>query len=51
MERSSNDMRVGYADMAILDFPVTFNGNTYSTNVIKTGLGDFLMTRNHVLMS
>ena len=50
MEGSSTDMRVGYADMSILDFPVTFNGKTYSTKVIKTGLGDFLMTATQVGM-
>ena len=50
MEGSSNAMRVGYADIAMLDFPVTFGGKTYTNKVIKTGLGDFLMTATQVGM-
>lgn len=49
-EGSSNGLRVGYADITQLDFPLTFGGKAYTNKVVKTGLGDFLMTATQVGM-
>jgi hypothetical protein len=49
-EGSSNEQRVGYANVTQLDFPVTFGGKTYTNKVVKTSLGEFLITATQLSM-
>ena len=49
-EGSLNEQRVGYADIAMLDCPLVFNGKNYATKILQTGLGEYLSTATQVSM-
>ena len=50
MEGSSNAMRVGYADISMLECTLVFKGKNYATKILQTGLGEFLSTATQVSM-